>query len=154
MCATASRPCGSRRSAYVLPRTGQQGIPVISVNTRSVAVELYRISDRNLIDTIAGVGYANGDFQQSLDRDDIERLKNSRGVAVWSGDLAVEKARAQCRGHDRVPGRPGGRRIFSPASMSWWRSRPRKKNLDNNYEFARDPVVHRLRPRAHRVLRQ
>ncbi len=38
-------------SAYVLPRTGQRGIPVISVNTHAVAVEIYRISDRNLIDT-------------------------------------------------------------------------------------------------------
>ena len=52
-------------SAYVLPRTGQQGIPVISVNTHSVAVEIYRINDRNLIDAINGAGYANGDFQTS-----------------------------------------------------------------------------------------
>src|ERR1700722_19878957 len=36
-------------TAYVLPRTGQRGIPVISVNTKSVAVEIYRISDRNLV---------------------------------------------------------------------------------------------------------
>jgi len=77
-------------SAYVLPRTGQRGIPVISVNTRAVAVEIYRISDRNLIDTIAGTGYMRGDFQQSLDRSDLERLEKSRGVAVWKGDLAVD----------------------------------------------------------------
>jgi alpha-2-macroglobulin len=77
-------------SAYVLPRTGQQGIPVISVNTRSVAVEIYRIGDRNLIDSINGAGYANGDFQTSLNRDEIDHIKNSRGVAVWQGDLAVE----------------------------------------------------------------
>src|ERR1700722_8667694 len=77
-------------SAYVLPRSGQQGIPVISVNTHSVAVEVYRISDRNLIDTIAGVGYADGNFQKSLDRSDIEQLKNSSGIEVWKGDLAVD----------------------------------------------------------------
>ena len=35
-------------TAYVLPRTGQRGIPVISTNTRSIAVEIYRIGDRNL----------------------------------------------------------------------------------------------------------
>ena len=79
-------------SAYVLPRSGQQGIPVISVNTHSVAVEVYRISDRNLIDTIAGVGYASGNFKHSLDRSDIEQLKNSSGVAVWRGDLAVDSS--------------------------------------------------------------
>jgi len=77
-------------SAYVLPRTGQQGIPVISVNTRDVAIEVYRISDRNLIDTINGAGYANGDFQTSLDRYDLGRLDKSRGFAVWKGDLAVD----------------------------------------------------------------
>ena len=77
-------------SAYVLPHSGQHGIPVVSVNTRSVAVEIYRISDRNLIATIIGDGYSRGDFQKSFDRGDIERLAESRGVAVWKGDLAVD----------------------------------------------------------------
>ncbi len=77
-------------SAYVLPRVGQQGIPVISVNTRGVAIEIYRVGDRSLIDTIAGAGYANGDFQRSLDRYDVNRLAKSRGVAVWKGQLAVD----------------------------------------------------------------
>ena len=76
-------------TAYVLPRVGQRGIPVISVNTHAVEVEIYRISDRNLIDTIEGAGYGRGDFQGGLDRYDIERLKNSRGVPVWKGELAV-----------------------------------------------------------------
>jgi uncharacterized protein YfaS (alpha-2-macroglobulin family) len=71
--------------AYVLPRTGQRGIPLISVNTSAVAVEIYRIGDRNLTDTVAG-----RDFQRNLDRYDIERLAAERGVKVWSGDLAVE----------------------------------------------------------------
>ncbi len=80
-------------TAYVLPRTGQRGIPVISVNTKSVAVEIYRISDRNLVGAITGVtSYDTGDFQRSLDRSDIERLKESRGVPVWHGDLAVDSA--------------------------------------------------------------
>jgi alpha-2-macroglobulin len=77
-------------SAYVLPRTDQQGIPVISVNTRAVAIEIYRIGDRSLIDTINGAGYANGDFQTSLDRYDLNRLEKSRGISVWKGDLAVD----------------------------------------------------------------
>jgi hypothetical protein len=76
-------------SAYVLPRVGQQGIPVLSVNTHDVAVEIYRIGDRSLIDTINGAGYSNGDFQTSLDRYDLNRLERSRGVSVWKGDLAI-----------------------------------------------------------------
>jgi uncharacterized protein YfaS (alpha-2-macroglobulin family) len=79
-------------SAYVLPRTGQQGIPVISVNTRAVEVEIYRIGDRSLIDTINGSGYGNGDFQTSLDRYQLDELAKSRGVSVWKGELAVDAA--------------------------------------------------------------
>jgi uncharacterized protein YfaS (alpha-2-macroglobulin family) len=71
--------------AYVLPRAGQRGIPVVSVNTKTVAVEIYRVGDRNLIDTVLG-----RDFQTNLYRYDLERLGRERGAKVWSGDLAVE----------------------------------------------------------------
>ena len=40
--------------AYVLPRTGQRGIPLLSVNTAAVAIDVYRVGDRNLIDTVLG----------------------------------------------------------------------------------------------------
>jgi alpha-2-macroglobulin len=79
-------------TAYVLPRTGQRGIPVISANTRTVAVEIYRLGDRSLVDTIGGENSGHGDFQRSLNRYDVEQLRDSRGVAVWKGELAVEAA--------------------------------------------------------------
>ncbi len=71
--------------AYVLPRTGQRGIPIVSVNTPTVAVKVYRIGDRNLLDTVIGE-----DFQRSLSRYELERLADERGFGVWSGQLAVE----------------------------------------------------------------
>lgn len=72
--------------AYVLPRTGQRGIPVVSVNTKTVNIAVYRISDRNLIETVLG-----RDFQRNLEPYDIERLTDSRAIKVWSGELAVEQ---------------------------------------------------------------
>ena len=90
--------------AYVLPRTGQRGIPVLSVNTSAVVLSVYRIGDRNLIDTVLGY-----DFQRNLSRYDAERLANERGAKVWSGELTVD-AEAQHRGHHRISGRPGARR--------------------------------------------
>jgi uncharacterized protein YfaS (alpha-2-macroglobulin family) len=72
--------------AYVLPRTGQRGIPVVSVNTRSVNVTVYRISDRNLVETVLG-----REFQRNLESYEIERLTESRAIKVWSGELAVEQ---------------------------------------------------------------
>jgi uncharacterized protein YfaS (alpha-2-macroglobulin family) len=71
--------------AYVLPRTGQRGIPVISVNTTGVALEIYRVGDRNLLTTVLG-----SDFQRTLDRYDITRLTEERGSQVWKGEMKVE----------------------------------------------------------------
>ena len=71
--------------AYVLPRNGQQGIPVVSVNTPAVAIEVYRVGDRNLVNTVLG-----SDFQRTLYRYDIERLGTEYGVKVWGGELTVE----------------------------------------------------------------
>jgi alpha-2-macroglobulin len=73
--------------AYVLPRTGQRGIPVVSVNTAAVALEIYRIGDRNLLETVVG-----RDFQRTLDRYDINRLIEERGSPVWKGEMSVEQA--------------------------------------------------------------
>src|ERR1700742_142904 len=71
--------------AYVLPRTGQRGIPVVSVNTPSVTVNVFRIGDRNLINTVIG-----SDFQQQLSSYQLSDLGDERGVKVWSGELATE----------------------------------------------------------------
>src|SRR5215475_5000637 len=71
--------------AYVLPRTGQRGIPVLSVNTKAVGLSIYRVGDRNLVETLLGY-----DFQRNLSRYQAERLGNERGAKVWSGELAVE----------------------------------------------------------------
>ncbi len=70
--------------AYVLPRTGQRGIPVLSVNTSAVVLSVYRIGDRNLLDTVLGY-----DFQRNLSQYEAERLASERGAKVWTGELAV-----------------------------------------------------------------
>jgi uncharacterized protein YfaS (alpha-2-macroglobulin family) len=71
--------------AYVLPRAGQQGIPLVSVNSKAAKVEIYRVGDRNLIDTVLG-----SDFQRSLSRYDIEQLRDERGQLAWTGELALD----------------------------------------------------------------
>src|SRR3981081_3730687 len=49
--------------AYVLPRTGQRGIPLVSVNTPAGSVNVYRIGDRNLINAVI-----DSDFQRALSK--------------------------------------------------------------------------------------
>ncbi|MFN3350020.1 alpha-2-macroglobulin family protein [Pseudorhodoplanes sp.] len=71
--------------SYVLPRTGQQGIPLVSVNSKVAKVDIYRVGDRNLIVTVLG-----SDFQRALSRYDAEQLRDERGQQVWTGELALE----------------------------------------------------------------
>ena len=70
--------------AYVLPRTGQKGIPLVSVNTPAVSIQIFRIGDRNLLNTVIG-----DDFQSNLSSYQLDSLGNERGVQVWSGELAT-----------------------------------------------------------------
>jgi len=70
--------------AYVLPRIGQQGIPLVSVNTQAVEIQVLRISDRNLIDTVTGY-----QFQRNLSAYEIETMGEERGIKVWSGEMSI-----------------------------------------------------------------
>jgi alpha-2-macroglobulin len=70
--------------AYVLPRSGQRGIPVVSVNTQALIVNVFRIGDRNLIDTVI-----DSDFQRPISKYQLGNLGNERGMKVWTGELAT-----------------------------------------------------------------
>ena len=70
--------------AYVLPRVGQRGIPVVSVNTAAVSVQVHRIGDRNLLDTVLG-----GDFQRNIYTYERGRLGTEKGELVWKGELKI-----------------------------------------------------------------
>jgi alpha-2-macroglobulin len=72
--------------AYVLPRTGQQGIPLVTVNTNAVNVTIYRIGDRNLIENVLGY-----DFERNLYSYNLDEIADEKGEKVWTGKLSVEK---------------------------------------------------------------
>ena len=69
---------------YVLPNRGQQGIPLVTVNTDKVSVEVYRIGDRSLAQTLQ-----SGDFAKQISSYDISTLKERTGAQVYTGELAV-----------------------------------------------------------------
>lgn len=70
--------------SYVLPSRGQSGIPVVSVNTEKVAIEVYRIGDRSLVTALT-----NGDLQRQLSGYELEQLRQSTGARVYRGELDV-----------------------------------------------------------------
>jgi hypothetical protein len=69
---------------YVLPNRGQQGIPLVTVNTDTIKVEVYRIGDRSLAQTLQG-----GDFAKQISSYDIAALKERTGARVYAGEMAV-----------------------------------------------------------------
>ena len=71
---------------YVLPSTGQQGVPVASVNVDAALVDVYRIGDRSLAQAVT-----SGDFQKQLDGEALEKLKSDTAASVFSGELAIER---------------------------------------------------------------
>ncbi|MBU1210735.1 MAG: alpha-2-macroglobulin family protein, partial [Alphaproteobacteria bacterium] len=66
--------------AYVLPSSGQQGIPLVSVNTDSVDVEVYRIGDRALAGQLE-----DGDFARQLSTWDVGNIKERKGEKAYAG---------------------------------------------------------------------
>jgi hypothetical protein len=73
--------------SYVLPRTGQTGIPLVSVNSKEAKLELYRIGDRNLIGSVMG-----SDFRAQINGYSASDITARR--ARWCGKARWKHPRA------------------------------------------------------------
>ncbi|MEM9048729.1 MAG: alpha-2-macroglobulin family protein [Pseudomonadota bacterium] len=72
--------------AYVLAKSPDASIPLVSVNLAEVALEIHRIGARNLMPAIQ-----DGTFGASLDSYREGRLAARMGAAVWSGTAEVAR---------------------------------------------------------------
>ena len=70
---------------YVLPRVGQEGVPLVSVNTPRVSVDIIRVGDRNLPGMVR-----SSDFLAQISGDKAKTLVNETGVKVWTGAIDVQ----------------------------------------------------------------
>ena len=70
--------------AYVLPRQGQLGAPLTTVNTAKVAIDVYRIGDRNLL-----AQTSRDDFLKPITASRAGEIELQDGVKVWSGSMDV-----------------------------------------------------------------
>ena len=57
---------------------------MVSVNTQALTVNVFRIGDRNLIDTVI-----DSDFQRPISKYQLRNLGEERGMKVWGGELAT-----------------------------------------------------------------
>jgi uncharacterized protein YfaS (alpha-2-macroglobulin family) len=69
---------------YVLPRIGQQGIPIVSINTKLVKAWIYRIGDRRLATEVL-----DGDFEKELQTYELKQIADQKGEKLWSGEMPV-----------------------------------------------------------------
>ena len=69
---------------YVLPRTGQQGIPVVAINTKLVKVEIYNIGDRAITREVL-----DGSFGEQVESYKATELKDKHGQLLWKGEMPV-----------------------------------------------------------------
>jgi hypothetical protein len=75
-----------------------------------VKVQIHRIGDRSLIDTVLG-----NDFQRNIDRYDRRRLTDEKGALAWQGELKIDSVlNADVTTASRSTRRSA---ISSPASM-------------------------------------
>lgn len=70
--------------SFVLPKFGQRGLPLVSVNTKVASLALYRVGDRNLVNSLM-----DGQFRSALGSYETEQLKDRFGEKVWSGKLDI-----------------------------------------------------------------
>ena len=128
--------------AYVLPRSGQRGIPVLSVNTSAVKLNVYRIGDRNLVNTLLGY-----DFQRNISGYQAENIARERGPKDVER-RAGGATQAQHRSHHRFPGRQGARHARARRLCD---DRHAEGSGARRLRRARHAMVHRFRSRAHRL---
>ena len=69
---------------YVLPRTGQQGIPVVATNTKLVKAEIYAIGDRRITQEVL-----DGSFGEQLESYKAAEMKDKYGQLLWKGEMPV-----------------------------------------------------------------
>ena len=82
-----SPPARLSGRAYVLPRQGQEGAPLVTVNTDKVSIDVYRIGDRNLLATVN-----RDDFLKPINSSRAEEIASQDGAKVWSGTMDVASA--------------------------------------------------------------
>ena len=70
--------------SFVLPGTARRGIPIVSVNTTSANLKLYRIGDRNIASLLA-----NSQFLTQLDGYSARRIEEENGEMVWQGSIDI-----------------------------------------------------------------
>ena len=70
---------------FVLPSGVRRGIPIVSVNTTTANLKLYRIGDRGIAPLLTG-----SQFLTQLDGYSAQRIEDESGELVWKGAIDIK----------------------------------------------------------------
>lgn len=70
--------------SFVLPSTARRGIPIVSVNTETADLKLYRIGDRNIAPLLT-----DSEFLTQMSGYTADRIEQENGELVWQGTIAL-----------------------------------------------------------------
>ncbi len=71
--------------SFVLPSTARRGIPIVSVNTTSANLKLYRIGDRGIASLLT-----SSQFLTQIDGYNAQKLQDESGELVWQGAIDIQ----------------------------------------------------------------
>jgi uncharacterized protein YfaS (alpha-2-macroglobulin family) len=72
--------------SFVLPGSARRGIPIVSVNTDSADLKVYRIGDRAIASLLA-----DSQFLTQLDGYSADRIESQSGELVWQGTIDIAR---------------------------------------------------------------
>ena len=70
--------------AYVLPKFGQRGLPLVSVNTKEAEIQIFKIGDRNILSSVM-----DGQFGASLNDYQAREIADRSGAEVYKGTIEI-----------------------------------------------------------------
>ncbi len=132
--------------AYVLPRTGQRGIP--AGQRQHARGERQRVPDRRPQPDQHGARAATS--SSALSKYELSGLGDEHGVKVWSGELAT----ATTLNQDVTTAFPVDQALGDLQPGVYVMTAEAKGPGSDERRFAGDAVVHRFRPRPDGLLRQ
>ena len=131
--------------AYVLPRQGQHGAPLITVNTAKVSVDVYRVGDRNLMRPVDARRFSETDLASRASeiestgrRESLERLDGRRFRAQQGRRHRLSAAEAVGK---LQPG------VYLVTARPWKENAAPNSDNPDNGRAARHAMDGRLRPR-------
>ena len=118
---------GFRGATYVLPKTGDQQLPLTSVNVEQAQLRVLRINDRNLLREIE-----NRRITNLLDGYDLNTIAKRSGEPIWEGTLTLAGGE---RNQEVTTALPINELLRNPQPGVYIvAARPAQQSADNDWE--------------------